>query len=183
MLKKENQYVHPHTINSLSNQTAYYNALRNKRKPDDESLVEATSNKNYDYWLSQEDIADIARLDYNNFRNVGEENNADFDILGSPEQLYTIIDSFYRERADYKLYRPYIAFSKLCVLSILRTSDETKHLSFENFHDLSYGDFSIIYKILLFFLRINFTIGIKVIRKVYIYEKTYQGRFRFLHHT
>ncbi|WP_342147099.1 hypothetical protein [Rickettsiella endosymbiont of Aleochara curtula] len=40
---------------------------RIKRAGDDETLVEATAKNQYTYWLSQEDIAEIARLKYNNY--------------------------------------------------------------------------------------------------------------------
>lgn len=83
--------------------------------------------------------------------------------------VYTTIESSYKKRIDYKFYKPSIDYSKLCILCDLRTSDETKHLSFVTFQDLSYSDFNILYKILLFFLRINFIIGIKAIRKIFIY--------------
>lgn len=66
---------------------------RNKRTLDDKTLVEATIKGQYTYWLSQEDIADIARLEYNHYRGIGE-NNAAFEVLGSITQLYYTTETF-----------------------------------------------------------------------------------------
>ncbi len=66
---------------------------RVKRAGGDGTLVEATINGDYTYWLSQEDIADIARLVYDNYRgSVG--NNAEFEILGAISHLGVQIEAF-----------------------------------------------------------------------------------------
>lgn len=65
---------------------------RIKRASDDENLEKATTKKNYTYWLNQEDIADIARLEYNSYR--GLHNNAEFEVLGAISQLGVCIGTF-----------------------------------------------------------------------------------------
>lgn len=66
---------------------------RNKRS-NEKTLEEATQNGRFDYWLSQEDIADIARLEYHNFKPLNNLEMTDFEIIGSKEQLFTQIASF-----------------------------------------------------------------------------------------
>ena len=67
----------------------------------DNRLEAATKKGDYEYWLTQEDIADIARLEYLNFRQGNEENSFKaFDIIGSPEQLRMQLLSF-KSRADH----------------------------------------------------------------------------------
>ncbi|MDD5162474.1 MAG: NB-ARC domain-containing protein, partial [Candidatus Rickettsiella isopodorum] len=66
---------------------------RIKRAPSVNTLVEATAKNDFSYWLSQEDIADIARIEYNQFR-TRTENNAEFEILGSMTQLSSTVKSF-----------------------------------------------------------------------------------------
>lgn len=66
---------------------------RNKRS-NEKTLEEATQKGRFDYWLSQEDIADIARLEYHNFKPLNHLEITDFEIIGSKEQLFTQIASF-----------------------------------------------------------------------------------------
>jgi hypothetical protein len=64
-------------------------------------LEDATKKGDYEYWLTQEDIADIARLEYQNFRQGNEEDSfRAFEIIGSPQQLRTQLLSF-KLRADH----------------------------------------------------------------------------------
>lgn len=67
---------------------------RVKRADDDETLVEATAKGDYTYWLSQEDIADIARIEYGGFRGRSAGGYAAFDVIGSLAQLSTQIAAF-----------------------------------------------------------------------------------------
>lgn len=78
----------------ISNSSIHFdtNDLRSKRA-NDPSLVEATTKKDYTYWLSQEDIADIARLEYGNYKGKSED-NTDFEVLDSFLYLSTRIKSF-----------------------------------------------------------------------------------------
>ena len=66
-------------------------STRVKRINNDETLVEATVKNQYSYWLSQEDIAEIARLEYNNYHR---ESDATFEVLGSMPQLYITLELF-----------------------------------------------------------------------------------------
>ncbi|MES2142328.1 MAG: NB-ARC domain-containing protein [Pseudomonadota bacterium] len=61
----------------------------------DNRLETATKKGDYEYWLTQEDIADIARLEYLDFRQGNEEDSfRAFEIIGSPEQLRTQLLTF-----------------------------------------------------------------------------------------
>ncbi len=75
---------------SSDGQPANFN-IRVKRN-NDETLEAATAKGNYAYWLSQEDIADIARLQYNNYKRIGV--SSEFEILGSIAQLNTRVEEF-----------------------------------------------------------------------------------------
>jgi hypothetical protein len=44
--------------------------------------------------LSQEDIADIARLEYDNYKATGENSHAEFEVLGSIAQLSARLEAF-----------------------------------------------------------------------------------------
>lgn len=59
----------------------------------DNNLVKATQAGDYDYWLSQEDIADIARLRYQRFQTLVNYDNH-FEIIGSFSQLKKIVKRF-----------------------------------------------------------------------------------------
>ncbi len=61
----------------------------------DNRLEVATKKGDYEYWLTQEDIADIARIEYLNFRQGNDEDSfRAFDIIGSPQQLRSQLLSF-----------------------------------------------------------------------------------------
>lgn len=68
---------------------------RVKRADDkvDNNLVKATKENDYNYWLSQEDIADIARLKYQRFQTVVNYDNH-FEIIGSFPQLKKVVKKF-----------------------------------------------------------------------------------------
>jgi hypothetical protein len=58
-----------------------------------ETFEEATAKGKYDYWLTQEDIADIARIEYNFFRSADSiPDMYTFEVSGSIEQLTTQIE-------------------------------------------------------------------------------------------
>jgi|GEM_PF-3016448 len=78
--------------NSLNLQQ-YFLLSRHKRS-NEQNLEEATEKGKYNYWLSQEDIADIARLEYANFHKPNKVEVSDFEIVGSLDQLITQIASF-----------------------------------------------------------------------------------------
>lgn len=78
--------------NSLNLQK-YFLLSRHKRS-NEQNLEEATEKGKYNYWLSQEDIADIARLEYANFHKPNKVEVSDFEIVGSLDQLITQIASF-----------------------------------------------------------------------------------------
>jgi hypothetical protein len=59
----------------------------------DKTLVEASKKWDYTYWLTQEDIADIARLEYNQFSAIDGSDSA-FEILGSLSQLFITLQLF-----------------------------------------------------------------------------------------
>lgn len=71
----------------------FFSLPRHKRSKY-QTLEEATLKGKFDYWLTQEDIADIARLEYANFTPPNNSGIADFEIIGSLEQLITQIASF-----------------------------------------------------------------------------------------
>lgn len=64
------------------------------KRTDDENLVTATAKGDYHYWLSQEDIADIARIEYNNFQGRITGIHAEFEVIGSLAQLRMQTESF-----------------------------------------------------------------------------------------
>ena len=67
----------------------------------DNNLVKATQAGDYDYWLSQEDIADIARLKYQRFQTLVNYDNH-FEIIGSFTQLKNIVKQF-KERVSNRI--------------------------------------------------------------------------------
>ncbi|MDQ8040090.1 MAG: hypothetical protein AAGB33_00235, partial [Cellulomonas sp.] len=76
---------------SNDEQTSIFNSPVN-RNDGDGSLEKATAKGNYAYWLNQEDITDIARLQYNNYKRIGV--SAEFEVLGSTSQLAHLIEKF-----------------------------------------------------------------------------------------
>lgn len=78
---------------NLLNLQQYFLLSRYKRSGE-QSLEEATEKGKYDYWLSQEDIADIARLEYANFHKQNNVEISDFEIVGSLDQLISQSASF-----------------------------------------------------------------------------------------
>ncbi|MFZ0218595.1 MAG: NB-ARC domain-containing protein [Candidatus Aquirickettsiella sp.] len=99
LLKKQN-----HLISIIEKQTVEYleknsiniqqHVLSRHKRSNGETLEEATDRGEYDYWLSQEDIADIARLEYANFHKQNNVEISDFEIVGSLQQLITQTASF-----------------------------------------------------------------------------------------
>ncbi len=76
-----------------------------------ETFEKATAEGNYDYWLTQEDIADIARILYSNYRFPGlYPDPAGFEILGSMQQLGRQIERFQNIVSNSQLERPRITF-------------------------------------------------------------------------
>lgn len=72
---------------------SFHTFLKSRVKRNDEiTLVEATRKGDHTYWLSQADIADIARLEYKNYGGI-PGSNAEFDVLGSIAQLRAQIDN------------------------------------------------------------------------------------------
>lgn len=59
----------------------------------DKTLVQATKKSDYNYWLSQEDIAYIARLEYNQFSAI-DGSDSQFEILGSLSHLLSTLKLF-----------------------------------------------------------------------------------------
>lgn len=78
LIKNETQQfyhsLNVNTVNEIERPIKQRVSSRNKRAPDDETLAGATVKGDYTYWLSQEDIAEIARIEYNQFLGVGEGN-------------------------------------------------------------------------------------------------------------
>jgi NB-ARC domain len=90
------------------NSLLIFSKSRVKRSDDDEiTLVEATAKENYAYWLSQEDIVDIARIEYNNYKGLTEltEHYSEFEVLGSISQLSTQIENFQLKLREFKTGR------------------------------------------------------------------------------
>ncbi|MFZ2776470.1 MAG: NB-ARC domain-containing protein, partial [Candidatus Rickettsiella isopodorum] len=106
LIKNETQQfyhsLNVNTVNEIERPIKQRVSSRNKRAPDDETLVGATVKGDYTYWLSQEDIAEIARIEYNQFLGVGE-GNAEFEILGSLTQLYMTSELFQLKVQTYQL--------------------------------------------------------------------------------
>ena len=65
---------------------------RVKRANEIKRLEAATENKDYKYWLSQEDIADIARIQYSNYKT--NDIFSEFEIIGSIENFERSINKF-----------------------------------------------------------------------------------------
>ncbi len=98
--KNQNLKFYDRSLLNISNNEIFYLdfkesilSSRIKRAPNHKTLVEATKKWDYAYWLSQEDIADIARLEYRQFPAM-DESNADFEILGSLSQLFITLQLF-----------------------------------------------------------------------------------------
>ncbi|MES2141710.1 MAG: NB-ARC domain-containing protein [Pseudomonadota bacterium] len=71
------------------------NSFKHRKKRALETFEEATEKGKYNYWLTQEDIADIARIEYNYFRrSSGIPDLFSFEISGSIAQLTTQIENF-----------------------------------------------------------------------------------------
>ena len=87
--KKIRVYLEKNSINIQQ----YFLLSRHKRS-NEQNLEEATEQGKYNYWLSQEDIADIARLEYANFHKPNYVEVSDFEIVGSSDQLITQCASF-----------------------------------------------------------------------------------------
>ncbi|MES2141701.1 MAG: NB-ARC domain-containing protein [Pseudomonadota bacterium] len=113
----------------VNDKLAVFNA-RVKRNSEDETLEEATAKGNYAYWLSQEDIADIARLHYNNYKRVGV--SSEFDVLGSILQLSTRIEEF-------KLKTRYLEVARLTlVINLANLHWVALMISYQNGNYLGY---------------------------------------------
>ena len=70
------------------------NFFKYRKKRAVETFEEATEKGIYDYWLTQEDIADIARIEYNYFKNPATPDLFEFEISGSISQLTEQIKQF-----------------------------------------------------------------------------------------
>lgn len=74
---------------------------RVKRSDDNKSLVEATAKNNYKYCLNQEDLIEIVRLEYKNYRS--DKFYTMFKIINSLEDLQKIIKIFLKKRKTVKI--------------------------------------------------------------------------------
>lgn len=82
-------------------QVVFLQASPNRRvKRDDDSLEKATERGDYSYWLSQEDIADIVRLESDNYKRLGIR--SEFEVIGlinaHTQQLVTCLRTFQARR-------------------------------------------------------------------------------------
>jgi len=67
--------------------------LRVKRFDHDETLVTATLKKNFNYWLTQKDIVDIAQIEYNYFGGV-PGTPIQFEVIGSLTHFSRALEAF-----------------------------------------------------------------------------------------
>ncbi|MDQ8039018.1 MAG: NB-ARC domain-containing protein [Rickettsiella sp.] len=71
------------------------NPIKYRKKRAIETFEAATEKGKYNYWLTQEDIADIARIEFNFFKNPSTRSNLfKFEISGSIAQLTSQIIEF-----------------------------------------------------------------------------------------
>ncbi|MDQ8039359.1 MAG: hypothetical protein REH83_03020 [Rickettsiella sp.] len=69
-------------------------------------LEVATKKGDYEYWLSHEDIADIARIKYESYRPIDTvDTYQTFDIIGSPEHMHSVLQTFMSKAAQVKYAR------------------------------------------------------------------------------
>ncbi|TLY48092.1 MAG: hypothetical protein E6K54_03830 [Gammaproteobacteria bacterium] len=100
----------------------------------DNNLVAATYKGDYNYWLSQEDIADIGRLKYQGFQtHVNYDSH--FEIIGSFTQFKKIVKRF-KERACNKAAT--IPGTRGTVLTLIIHQSENHWVSLVIFRDLGH---------------------------------------------
>ncbi len=98
------------------------------------NLVKATREGDYNYWLSQEDIADIARLKYCMFQ-THTNYDSHFEIIGSFTQLKMIVKEF-KERTAAKIATN--PGTKGTVLTLIIHQPENHWASLVIFRDLGH---------------------------------------------
>ena len=83
-------------------------------------------------------------------------------------RVFSLIENSFRGRDYYNLYKPFLNKSKLTLLCDFRCSKDNQinQLSYSIFRDLNYKDFKNLNKILLLFLKVDFTLGIKIMKKI-----------------
>ncbi|KAF5279926.1 hypothetical protein FQR65_LT15161 [Abscondita terminalis] len=93
--KNENKRIYfKATLNSLANlENSKISSLTRVKRNNDETLVEATAKGIYSYWLNQDDLNEIVRLEYNNYANL-VKGNRKYEILASISDLNTHIEDF-----------------------------------------------------------------------------------------
>ncbi len=80
---------------SLSRKSFQTFFLRPKRAIRENNLEEATAQRKFDYWLSQEDIADIARIEYGNFiTGIPPQNFSKYEIVGAEKHFTSVLLDF-----------------------------------------------------------------------------------------
>ena len=75
-----------------------FDQLRVKRG-NDETLVEATAKGQYNYWLNQDDLNEILRLEYNTYAGI-VGSNAKFVVSASPSDLTTNLETFLQKTKE-----------------------------------------------------------------------------------
>ncbi len=92
--KNENKRIYfKATLNSLANlENPKISSLTRVKRNNDETLVEATAKGMYSYWLNQDDLNEIVRLEYNNYASLG--GNKKYEVLAAISDLDIHIETF-----------------------------------------------------------------------------------------
>ncbi len=69
------------------------------KRGNDETLVEATAKGQYNYWLNQDDLNEILRLEYNTYAGI-VGSNAKFVVSASPSDLTTNLETFLQKTKE-----------------------------------------------------------------------------------
>ncbi len=78
---------------NISLHPAYFLKIRAKRSGEDD-FIEATRQGFYNYWLTLAEVTDIAHLEYNNFKDLTQRPNSDFQAFDSLDHLIDKITNF-----------------------------------------------------------------------------------------
>lgn len=89
----KNQYWGDKLKKNSSLHASYFSNVRVHRS-DEDNFVEATRQGFYNYWLTLEEVTDIAHLEYNNFKDLSQRPHSDFQSSNSLAHLIGKITSF-----------------------------------------------------------------------------------------
>ncbi|MFZ2776405.1 MAG: NB-ARC domain-containing protein [Candidatus Rickettsiella isopodorum] len=91
----KNQYGGDKLKKNSSLHASYFSNVRVRvHRSDEANFVEATRQGFYNYWLTLEEVTDIAHLEYNNFKDLSQRPHSDFQSSNSLAHLIGKITSF-----------------------------------------------------------------------------------------